>query len=282
MGGFFGFFDYSKPGPGVDKDEPPKARFYTFIDIYMRKFRGLIKLNLLFSLFNIPAIVISFIVVQVFLFPHRISEYELLEGAIRIMVQALLLLIPVITFGPAQAGFTFVLRNYSREDHAFVWSDFKEHAFKNLKQSLVISLIDILVTAFVGFLLNFYLSTANGNVLYKVIGGLILLGFVIFLMMHIFIYPLLVTFKLRVRDIYKNAFIFTVLSFKANIGIILICLIFIVLAFYSPYIGILLLLLLLFSTVGLITNFHAYPLLKKYMIEKAEEQQNAPESIDGK
>lgn len=277
MGGFFGFFDYSKPGPGVEKDGPPKARFYTFIDIYMRKFRGLMKLNLLFSLFNIPAIVISFIVVQVFLFPHRISEYELLEGAIRIMTQMLLLLIPVITFGPAQAGFTFVLRNYSKEDHAFVWGDFKEHAFKNLKQSLVISLIDILATAFMGFLINFYLLGANGNVLYKVIGGIILLGFVLFFMMHIFIYPLLVTFKLRIRDIYKNAFIFTVLSFKTNIVIALICMLLVVLSFYGPYIGIILLILLLFSTIGLITNFHAYPLLKKYMIDNAQNQQNDAE-----
>jgi hypothetical protein len=28
MAGFFGFFDYTKPGPGIDKDEPQKAAIF--------------------------------------------------------------------------------------------------------------------------------------------------------------------------------------------------------------------------------------------------------------
>ena len=36
MAGFFGFFDYSKPGPGIEKDEPQKAALFVFMDIYAR------------------------------------------------------------------------------------------------------------------------------------------------------------------------------------------------------------------------------------------------------
>lgn len=31
MAGFFGLFDYTKEGPGVPKDAPPKARFIIFL-----------------------------------------------------------------------------------------------------------------------------------------------------------------------------------------------------------------------------------------------------------
>ncbi len=30
MAGFFGFFDYTKPGPGVPEDLPPKSKFIVF------------------------------------------------------------------------------------------------------------------------------------------------------------------------------------------------------------------------------------------------------------
>ena len=48
MAGFVGFFDYSKPGPGIEKDAPEKAAFFVFMDIYFRKFWNLIKINLLY------------------------------------------------------------------------------------------------------------------------------------------------------------------------------------------------------------------------------------------
>lgn len=31
MAGFFGFFDYTKPGPGVPEDLPPKSKFIVFL-----------------------------------------------------------------------------------------------------------------------------------------------------------------------------------------------------------------------------------------------------------
>ena len=51
MAGFFGFFDYTKPGPGVPnpEDAPKKARILVFLEILQRKFWNLIKINLMFT-----------------------------------------------------------------------------------------------------------------------------------------------------------------------------------------------------------------------------------------
>ena len=84
MAGFFGLFDLAKAGPGVSKNEPKKKRFFLFWELYFRKFFKLILAGLLYLVVSIP----------------------------------------IVTIGLAQAGLTFVKRNYSREKHVFLPSDF--------------------------------------------------------------------------------------------------------------------------------------------------------------
>jgi hypothetical protein len=75
MAGFFGLFDYNKPGPGVPnpEDVPPKSPFVVFFEILQRKFWSLVKVNLMFLLFNLPALILGMLVV-LFLFPNIIPE----------------------------------------------------------------------------------------------------------------------------------------------------------------------------------------------------------------
>ncbi|HHW32002.1 MAG TPA: DUF624 domain-containing protein [Clostridiaceae bacterium] len=271
MAGFFGFFDYTKPGPGVEKDAPPKARIIVFFEIFSRKFWNLIKINMLFGLFNLPAIVLV-LFASMFIFQDLIAGDALTDLLTRIMIGSVLLCIPVVTIGPAQAGFTYIMRNYAREEHAFIWWDFKENAIKNFKQSIIISLIDLLALILMGIAMNFYFSFNELGIFNGVATGLLIMTFIIFLMMHLYIYPMLVTFKLSVLQIYKNALLFAMLKFLPNLGILVLCTAIILLSFYFPVIGIILLLFITFSFIGLITNFYVYPSLKKYMIDKLEEE----------
>jgi uncharacterized membrane protein YesL len=175
------------------------------------------------------------------------------------MFGTLLLCIPVVTVGPAQAGFTYLLRNYAREEHAFVWWDFKDNALKNMKQSLAICVIDFIATIVMGITINFYSSYMGNGIISAIASGLVILAFIIFLMMHIYIYPMLVTFKLTVKQLYKNAFVFAVIKFLPNLGILLLCavLLFSSIGFY-PVIGIILYIFITVSLIGFITNFYAY------------------------
>lgn len=272
MAGLFGFFDFTKEGPGVPKDGPQKHPVIIFFEVYSRKFWDLVKLNLLFTFFNLPAILAA-LFATAFIFQKPMYEDISTDLILRLIASSLLLAIPVITIGPAQAGFTYVLRNYSREEHAFIWWDFKENALKNLKESAIISLIDLAVVIIFGININFYLEYAKDEPYMIIASSLLILAVVIFVMMHMYIYPMLVTFKLNVKQIYKNAFVFSVIKFLPNLLIMIICIALVLLSFYNTIIGFILLPTITLSTIGLITNSYVYPKLKRYMMDKLENEE---------
>lgn len=271
MGNLFSFINYDRPGPGVPKDEPPKPRIIVFFGVYSRKFWSLVKLNILFALFNIPALLSVTIIFSIF----SGAAQGLLTGGTYfktmffLAFSAVFLCIPVITTGPAQAGFTYVLRNYSRQEHAFIWSDFKEHAVNNFKQGLLISVIDFIVTLVVFIDIFIYSNSVANSILVSISVYIASFLFLIFLMMHLYIYPMLVTFKLSLKHIYKNAFIFAIIKFFPNLGILLLCFALSAIPFLVlPGIGIMLFPVISLSTIGFITNFFAFPTLQKYMLDR--------------
>lgn len=279
MAGFFGFFDYTKPGPGIDKDAPPKARFIVFFEVLGRKFWNLIKMNIMYNLFNLPAIIAAFYATH-FIFQVQIIKEDLLnEFMLRSFISAFLLCIPVIAVGPAQAGCTYILRNYSREEHAFLWWDFKDTALKNLKESVIICVLDFVFVLLFGYAINFWIRFEMDSVIPNIASAFLILAFIIFLMMHLYIYPMLITFKLSVRQIYKNALIFALAKFLPNLGILLLCFLILVATFIYPVIGIILYIFFTVSFIGLIINFYTFPKLKKYIIDRLPGQED--ENNDG-
>lgn len=57
--GLFGF-NYSKPGPGVDKDAPKKKGIFLFFELFFRKFWKLIHANMLYFICSIPMLLIVY------------------------------------------------------------------------------------------------------------------------------------------------------------------------------------------------------------------------------
>ena len=273
MAGFFGLFDYTKPGPGVPKNAPPKARPRLFFEVFFRKFWKIIQINLLYTIFNIPGLFMLFIGTQ-FMFPTILFGELEVDLYLRLMFGAFLVCFPILCFGPAQAGMTFCLRNFAREEHAFIWSDFKEHGLKNLKESLAICLIDFAAFLLLCISINFYGQLIAEQKIWALFTfGIIALAFLLFAMMHLYIYPMLVTFHITVKQIYKNALIFATIRFLPNIGILLLCGLVIIATFIITEIGILLFVLITSSFIGLIINFYSYPTIKKYMIDRIQEAQ---------
>jgi uncharacterized membrane protein YesL len=272
MAGFFGFFDYSRPGPGVPKDAPPKHRFIVFFEVFSRKFWKLVTLNMIYAIFCLPVIAAG-----IFSLLGLMNESRPLSLSEVATIMIIGYAVNIFTIGPATAGFTYVLRNFSREEHAWVWSDFKEHALKNYKQAFIISLIDLLaiIVGYINF--QFYSQLGATNVFYAYLKYIVLAIGILYLMMHFYIYPLLVTFKLTVRQIVRNAFIFTMYKLPQNIGFLIICMGVFMAFFYYVYIGMILTPLLLLSTIGLIINFYVYPILKKNMIDKADGMEHVNE-----
>lgn len=286
MAGIFGFFDYSKPGPGIPKDAPPKPRITVFFGIFTRKFWNLVKVNFMCTIFNLPAFVLG-VLALMYIFggvSPDVKDANLILSDLfyKIICTAYLLTIPVITIGPVQAGYTYILRNYAREEHAFIWGDFKDNLRSNFKQSSLVSIINFVIFVIMTFSLRFYFTVYAGTIA-NIGAGITLIAFILFLMMNLYIYPMMVTFDLTLKQLYKNSFLFAYMKFFPNLGILLLCAIIILFTFgqfigFHPAIGILLYFFITSSTIGLITNFYVYPRIKKYMITEDDEEESEEDS----
>lgn len=228
------FGNYNKPGKGVSKDEPKKKGLMLFFTIFYRKFWKLLQLSALFTLFCIP----------------------------------------VVTIGPATAALTYVVRNYSKEQHSWVFSDFMEQFKLNFKQGLLFGILDIVIYCILIFCYFFYRRQSG---ILSGFAAFIVFMTIIYTMMRFYIYPMIVTFKLKASAIYKNAFIFATTNFFKNLYIIILCLIYLSICFYIIFlivrVDILALIILPFFTsafIGLLISVYTYPILKKHMIDPQE------------
>lgn len=197
--------------------------------------------------------------------------------------------IQLVVCGPVQAGVTYILRNYSREEHAFIWGDFKDHAKRNWKQSTLTSLIGLAVFIILSVNYTFYSNSqlTKNTFLNGALTGIVIVLFFLFTMMQMYIYPMMVTFKLNLKQLYKNALLLTLAKLPQNIGIFLLTLIITLViplaaVLFLSSIGFLFCLVYyVFVAFGLnllITNFFTYRQLKKYMIDPIlEEEKKAKE-----
>ncbi len=286
----FKLVDYSKVGKGVERREKPGNPFVLFLEIFFRKFVGLLKLGLLYSLFCIPAFIVSiYFIVPLFmqiLSGSSLYDYLLKHIDLGFLVSAIVALMFVVSqtivLGPATAGFTNVLRSYSREEHSYVWSDFKEYALSNMKQSLAVSAIDLFTLFFVGFDIFVFTRWSENISVSPIVSLLVkillIVFLVIFFMMHIYIYPMLITFKMSIKDIYKNAALFAFMKFVPNLFIMIACVIIFVgaaiIPIYTTPFALVLFPLIIISTIGFITNFYANRQLIRYTKEDNSNKNN--------
>ena len=269
LAGFFGFFDYTKPGKGVNKDEPKKKGILRFFELFFRKFWNYMKLNLLYMITCIPAF-LFYTYILLYLFGGNV-EPDLAWAMLFLAAAGAITLITFLGGSPFAAGFNYVLRNYVREEHAWVFSDFLEHTKKNLKQSLFVFFTDLIIVTVILFNIRFYFLASASNIWMTALLVLVAFLFMIFLIMHTFIWTMMVTFRLKIGQIYRNAFLLTILRLFRNIGgFILIFALSLVLLTIQPIIGILIMILIGFSMFGLINHMICYPTIKKYMLDLVE------------
>jgi len=310
MAGFFGIGDFTKEGKGVDKNAPKKRGVFAFFELFFRKFWKLMKLNLLYLIVNIPTFVIMFFVAGIVssVFVNSVSpliaqfsgttlenamassEYmkniALVDMISRIYVT--LLFTVLWGMGPVTCGFTYVLRNYSREEHAWLFSDFLQHTKSNFKQSFIVFIIDVAVFILFVFAFNFYGTQSNALYAFKYV--IICLAFV-YTLAHFYLYPLMVTFDLSLKDLYRNSFLFALAKLPRNLlTLVLVLCVHMGIPFMSIYSGgafaiyllifVCLELLLLISTTGFIINFNVYPVMKEYMLSKADPERYGDNDSD--
>ncbi len=254
--GFLGIGNYSKPGKGVSKNAPEKKRFFLFFDILFRKFWKIIQVNLLYLVAFIPLILAMFFVFPLF---NGALPYKILAG--------LGTAVAAIPIGPATTGLTYILRNYAREQHAFMLSDFWDAVKNNWKQSVPTGIIMILLGIIVYFSASFYFLNISGSTLFTVMFGITIAVALILLFASYYVYLLIVTVDLKLSQLYKNSLILAVLGLKTNlITTFFVALILVPVILFFP-ISLILVLLIVPALVGLIVNFNSFQYIKKYCID---------------
>lgn len=308
MAGIFGLFDFTKEGPGVDRDAPPKGPVGSFFSILGRRFWKLISINLMFLLFSLPFLVFayfssSYLLAVLFprLNPNQLSESLLLANAgfdeslaeqiagstiflFQIMFTACNIGLLYQLFGPVFAGITFVLRNYARDDHAFVWMDFCESFKNNFKISLLSAGIYWVADLLILFSLAFYSQSITQPVLRTILTTVLVILFFFLSVMNMYAYQMMVTFELRLRDIYRNAALFTMARLPLNLLMLAISILLLAgppfLAFYFiPAIHLVFVVTLVwylffaFSFCFLLQNFCVHRVIDRFMLQPLREKE---------
>ncbi len=288
MAGFFNLFDYNKPGPGVRKDEPEKKGLARYFDIFGKRIWKMVALNFLYLLFSVVPYLILYAVCNIsilFVMNYSTSPEEMTEwlnngGTLLIMLGALY----IYCFGGGGAsacGMINVLRKYVDDTHAWVWMDFWSSFKDNFLQGTLAYIIDCAaaMVLIINFGLYNFTDFAGGNgILITVLRALLLLVILVWGMMHVYIYPVITSFKFKLRDVYKNSFImvFGKLPQTAAAFILGGAVSFVIVSLTAvvPLIG-LLIGIILFTLTEYTRLTISYPLIKKYMRDPEEAKREA-------
>ncbi|MEE1239057.1 MAG: DUF624 domain-containing protein [Acutalibacteraceae bacterium] len=185
--------------------------------------------------------------------------------------------LPVLTNGLASAGITNVTRNIARDKHSFGTSDFIDTVKKNWKQALPAGIINTVIYMIMGFDIYYFITLDKGIV--ATIGfGISVCMLFIFTIMKYYMWTLLITFKFKLKQIYKNSFKFVFANLKMN----LLCF-FVILLVYAVFIAIpflfqnyffviipfeLVIYILAFPCFRyLLVQYCTFPAIKKYIID---------------
>ncbi|MDR2531613.1 MAG: DUF624 domain-containing protein [Oscillospiraceae bacterium] len=225
---FFGFFDYSKAGKGVSKNEPEKRRFFKFMELFGRKFWKFFYINMLYFLFCIP----------------------------------------IITFGPATVALTQVMRKFTLEQPIFIFDEFWKAFKKNFKQGVIIGIFDVIfiLAFFIAYLYYNHLTAVEPTLFNLALMSMTIAAGCFILMMHFYIYLQIATLTLSLNQIIKNSMLLVILGIKGNLVTLLFIALFTAGIYMFFLFAVFLLPLIPFAWLNFLMVFNAYPVITKYII----------------
>ena len=234
-------------------EERAKGPFAHFFISGWNHLVRLMGVNVLFMIFNIPALVIAFGFSLIFM-PGLISAFDLYkfisvpsnEGMITpietnvVSSQLLSLLIVffvvsmvgslLICIGPFQTGFAQVYKDIRNGTSVSLFGSFKVGLKENWKKALVSMFIGIILSAVIILAVSFYLNMKTDVGI--IIGTVFCVVFIAFVLVQNFAYNLMVTTDLKLGKIYKNSLLFLLIRFGHCLGLgIVVALFYIIIPF---------------------------------------------------
>lgn len=267
------FFNYDKPGKGIDKDAPKKKGFFLFFELLWRKLGKLFQSNMLYFLVSLPV----FLIYHFFFFMIIAGNMPAdMNGTVthQLVLMCTVLLSILWGTGPVSAGYTFILRNFAREEHVWLTSDFFDKCKENFKHCIVFFLVDLIVLVLGLNAIVFYSNLAKGgNTLFLYLMFISVLCMLIYTFMHFYLYQFVVTFENKLRVTYKNALIMAIATMPMNLILTLVVAVFtyFVFSLLTPIAIVLLTFLCWLSFMRFPIDFYSARVIKRKLIGEQEE-----------
>ena len=268
--------DYESSGSGISKDDVKKKGLALFFDLLGRKFWSLMWVNVLYVLFFIPLMLIM---------P---AIYFIKNNYIAVAAICILVLIFAIVIGPATAGMMKIMRMFYIEKHTFIAHDFFEAVRDNFKRAAVVGLVDcfVIFSAFAALQVYPVLAVQYTRAFYIPM----VITFSLFLMvfiMNFYVFLMLTSTTLTMKQILKNSFMFAISGMKQNlltVGVI-VAIMFIMSLLFLNLFQVFALLIPIFPAafIGFVVCFNCYPLIQKNVLDPFYSMQGKvnPEYLDG-
>jgi len=251
FGKFMNNYYYGKSGKGdYTPEDLPKTRLQLFFEMLRVRLSALCRMNLLYMLPFLPTmLVIGMLVMYVLTMGAVPTEEKTItnaDGTVTTQIVAvemteeeqmalldqqaalvpsmlnttLILLIPCIFItGPWTAGVSYVVRNWARDEHAFIWSDMKDAMKENWKPALGLSAITSVVPLLAWTCWRFYGSLAGDSWFMVIPQMFTLLIAVVWFLAITYAYPMLVTYKMSFGTIIRNSLLLAIGRLPMSVGI---------------------------------------------------------------
>ena len=297
---------FTRPGKGVDKNAKPKPPFIRFFIVLWNKLSKLSGINFIYFITCIIVMIVAGAA-----FAGAAALYDSFDASVDlgrvisedpaardIYYKAILFFvifftsIPVFSSGPFYAGFTFIIKSFYKEEPVFLWHDFVTKTRSNLSLGLKVMFINLFCALLIMLNTAAYMVVANPSnpafsgrfpwiILFLIALVTIFLA-ALLVMLNLFLYPMMVTFNVTLKQLYKNSFVLCMVKWLPSLGIILLDALLvavpvILLPTYNYIVFVALLVLyaaILPGFIGLINMFYVYPIFKKYMIDNAAADKN--------
>lgn len=304
-------FDTQRVGKGVKRGEVKDASFKNFFKYFGRSFTKLLNVNLMFTLMCLPIFSLFFAIagftnvaspaatntlfgpVRAAVISGNVNPVTMsLYGACGIQTDQSVRLtaativfyavaaLVIFTWGYANTGMFYVIRNMQKGEPVFMFADFKQTIKQNKFQALILGIIDLVIIAVTIYDLHFFMINASLSSMYSVMFWICVFVALAYLIMRVYIYLMLATFDLSIFKMFKNGLIFSFIGLKRNIpaiiGMIAVIFINLILLIAFMPVGIVLPFILTFAICAYIGVYAAYPKIKEIMIDPYYDENGAP------
>lgn len=208
FGNMMNNYFYGKAGKGDYRiEDMPSNRFQLFGAVLKVRWTAMIGVNLLYVISWLPAALWTIVNLIMMMTPDS-GVFEGGQLASYLTMYLLVLAPCILLTGPFSAGIAYVMRNWARDQHSFVWSDFWDAVKGNWKQAFLVSLISGIVPLVVYIGWQFYNSMAvTSSVFFYIPMALMLVLFIVWKLMEMVLYTMMVTYDLKFKDLLRNAFL---------------------------------------------------------------------------